>query len=423
MSEVTVIHAADIHLDSPMRGLERYESAPVEQLRGATREAFKRLMDLCLDEQADLLLIAGDLFDGDLQDYNAGLFLAQQLARLQQAGTETVIIRGNHDAEGQITKKLHWPQGVHDLSTKKPQTKTFDTLQIAVHGQGYAVRDITTDLTQEYPQAASGFFNIGLLHTALTGRDGHEPYAPTRVEQLATLGYDYWALGHVHKREVVSESPYIVFPGNLQGRHAKETGPKGATLFRVVDGEITELQHKVLDVVRWHHCPIDLTDIDQEESAMAEIKRVVSSAIADTDVSLNAIRIELVGSTPLHTAFMQDAEGTIAQVRALMVEMGEDIWIEKVKLKTTMPIDLEQLRQQDDTLGALLNRIDSLKQSDGEMASLIDTVKEATAALPNEYRQQPHAFDLSNPEQISALLDEIVQQVIPAAISDQEGAV
>src|SRR5438552_1397988 len=242
------VHAADLHIDSPMRGLVRYEGAPLSAMRGATRRAFENLIDLCLEEKAAFLLLAGDIFDGSWRDYSTGLFFAMQLSRLRALDIPVVLVRGNHDAESRITKHLRLPSHVHELSVRAPESFEIPGAGVWVHGQGFATRAVTDDLAAAYPAAKRDALNIGLLHTSAGGREGHENYAPCRVETLVDKGYDYWALGHVHKREVLSEAPHIVFPGNLQGRHAREMGAKGATLVRVENG-IASALHRALDVV------------------------------------------------------------------------------------------------------------------------------------------------------------------------------
>lgn len=224
------IHAADIHLDSPLRGLARYEGAPVAELRSATRQALEGLIRTAIEEEVAFVLLAGDLYDGDWRDYNTGLFFASQMSKLRKVGIKVFLISGNHDAQSQITKTIRLPDNVRQLSTRKPETVLLENVGVAIHGRGFATRAVTEDISATYPDARAGYFNIGMLHTSANGREGHEPYAPCTVQGLAAKGYDYWALGHVHKREVLSEDPWIVFSGNIQGRHIREQGAKGCSL-------------------------------------------------------------------------------------------------------------------------------------------------------------------------------------------------
>jgi DNA repair exonuclease SbcCD nuclease subunit len=214
--------------------LDAYPGAPVERLRGASRQALTALVDLAIEQRVAFVLLAGDIYDGNWADFRTGLFFRDQMVRLRRAGIRVFIVKGNHDAESQITKQLPDVDGVHVFSSHKSETIDLEELGVAVHGRSFPHRAVPEDLVPLYPPPLSGRFNIGVLHTSLTGREGHDPYAPTSVEVLCDKGYDYFALGHVHAREVVREStPRIVFPGNLQGRHAKETGPKGCELVTV----------------------------------------------------------------------------------------------------------------------------------------------------------------------------------------------
>ncbi|PCJ11495.1 MAG: DNA repair exonuclease [Gammaproteobacteria bacterium] len=419
MSLVRFVHAADIHLDSPLKGLEKYESAPVEKIREATREAFKNLIAFCLDEQVDLLLISGDLFDGDLKDFKAGLFLTSQLKRLSNANILTVIIRGNHDAEAKMTKKLHWPDLVHELNVKKPETITFKALNIAVHGQGYAERDIYEDLSQHYPAAIAGMFNIGLLHTALQGRDGHAAYAPTSVEKLRAKGYDYWALGHVHQREVVDTNPYIVFPGNIQGRHAKELGPKGVTLVALEDSHVESVTEHFLDVVRWDHCQIDLAEACNEGDVYHAIRKAVSAAEDRAEGRLLACRLTLCGATELHADLVSRQDDWSYGIRAKMTDSDGDLWIEKIRFKTQAKVDIGQLRTQDNPLGGVLRTLEQLQADDAGRGELLDTLNTVNNKLPRRYKQWADALNLDDKAQFDELLEGIEQLIIPKLL--QEG--
>ncbi len=256
------VHAADIHLDSPLHKLDYYEGAPVEDLRQATRRALENLVKLVVSEDVAFVLIAGDLYDGDWRDYNTGLHFISQMGKLREAGIAVFIIAGNHDAASKITKTLRLPDGVKLFPAERPETFCLENIGVALHGQSFATPAVRKNLAALYPSALSGCFNIGILHTCVTGRESHEPYAPCTVQDLQSRGYDYWALGHVHQREVVLETPLSVFPGNIQGRHARETGPKGCMLVSVDDRGLPSADFRSLDVIRWATVELDASGVE-----------------------------------------------------------------------------------------------------------------------------------------------------------------
>ncbi|RLB66340.1 MAG: DNA repair exonuclease, partial [Deltaproteobacteria bacterium] len=294
------IHAADIHLDSPLRGLELPDDAPLDQVRGATRRALDNLVDLAIQEQVAFVLLAGDIYDGDWKDFNTGLFFNQCMMRLKEADIKVFVVSGNHDATSQISKSLPLPENIFTFSTRKPETHTLENIAVAIHGQSFASQSVTDDLSSHYPQADSKYFNIGLLHTALTGREGHESYAPCTIDGLKGKGYQYWALGHVHNREVVHQNPWIVFPGNIQGRHIRETGAKGCTLVTVEGQEVTKVQHVNLDVLRWFLCLVDLSGCQNMGEVYERTQTELEKALAEGDNRPVITRLELSGTTAVH---------------------------------------------------------------------------------------------------------------------------
>ncbi|HEX9619515.1 MAG TPA: DNA repair exonuclease, partial [Polyangiaceae bacterium] len=291
MSTLRVLHAADLHLDSPLSGLDRYEGAPVERLRGATRRAFSNLVDFCVEEEVKLLLIAGDLYDGNWRDYSTGLFFVGEMARLREAGVRVVWIRGNHDAASKLTKHLRLPENVRELPYRSAGSVVFEDWGVAVHGRGYPEPHVTEDLVRDYPAPHSGLLNFGLLHTALDGRVGHEPYAPCSLRTLLDRGYDYWALGHVHTREVLHENPWVVFPGNLQGRQLRESGSKGATLISVDGASIARVEHVALDVVRWAFVAVDVAEAANPDDVLELVSRELARAAQEAEGRLVAARV------------------------------------------------------------------------------------------------------------------------------------
>ncbi|MDA8250451.1 MAG: DNA repair exonuclease [Rhodospirillales bacterium] len=379
MASFRFLHAADLHIDSPLRGLEA--EAPAVRIRTATRAAYVNLIDLALRERIAFVVIAGDLFDGEWQDWRTGGFFAQETARLTRAGIRVVAIRGNHDAESVIAQRLALPEGARLLRADRPESVRLAEHDVCVHGQSFATRELTRNLVPDYPPPLPGHFNIGLLHTAASGRPGHAAYAPCSVEQLAAHGYGYWALGHVHTREVLAAgSCWIVFPGNTQGRHANEPGPKGATLVTVQDGRVTAAEHRDLDAVRWSQATLDLTGVATEDAALARVRALVATELAAAQGRLLALRLTLAGACAVHPLLLRDLGATRDKLRAEAAACAADgeLWLEGVQLRTRPALDRDTLRARTDAVGQLVRAIES---DAGE--HLADGAKAYAAALLN----------------------------------------
>lgn len=413
-----LVHAADLHLDSPLRGLSRYEGAPVERIRGATRRAMENLVELCIEESAEILLLAGDLYDGDWPDYSTGLFFSAQMSRLREAGISVYLIRGNHDAQNRMTRGLSLPENVTELSAKKPQTVVNESLGVAVHGQGFAKAAVTEDLAASYPAPVKGCFNIGLLHTCLDGTRGHDPYAPCSVEMLLSKGYDYWALGHVHAREVVHRDPWIVFPGNLQGRHARETGEKGATVITLEGGRVAECVHRPLDVVRWHVLEVDATEAQGGDDVVDLVRDAVEAAVGAAEGRLVAARVIVSGPSAAHAALSEAPERWESQIRAAATDVAPDAgWVEKVRLSTSAAFDLEELRGRDDALGQLARTLRELRGDDASLGSLAAELAELERKLPREARSGPDGLRLDDPAFLREVVEDVEHMLLPMLLS------
>ncbi len=358
------IHAADLHIDSPLRGLSRYEGAPVDRLRGATRQALEGMVELAISEEVDFVVIAGDLYDRDWQDFHTGLFVRKQMVRLGHHDIKVFIVQGNHDAQGVISRQVPWPDNVKIFSSRKAETVKLDELGVAIHGHSFPDREVPEDLVPGYPDMEAGHFNIGILHTSLAGAIGHDTYAPTTLANLSAKGYDYWALGHVHTREVVSEQPRVVYPGNIQGRHARETGPKGCELVSVVGGVI-EATFMPLDVVRWHQIEVDLSTAESLEQVPTLVTAALMNAASSSMSALHAVRLTLTGETMLHSQEAQQPGTLAAAVQAATQDVtGAEVWVEKVKLSLRSPVDRSRLAGGEDALGELVRWVDELAKDD-----------------------------------------------------------
>ena len=388
MSSFRFLHAADIHLDSPLKGLAGLEGNAAERIRTATREALDRLVGLAIEEQVAFLIIAGDLYDGDWRDYKTGLFFVSQMGRLHEAGIPVYLLYGNHDAESQITRRLTLPDNVCVFGSRKPQSRQIDDLGVVLHGQSFGKRDITDNLALAYPDPVNGAFNIGVLHTGLGGMGGHENYAPCSLNDLVNKGYDYWALGHVHQAQVLNERPHIVFPGNLQGRHVRETGAKGASLVTVEGGEVMDLVTLHSDVVRWSLVPVDMENATNIGEAVDRVRHAIENAVATfADGRMLACRIELRGRTETHGQLLAAEDRLLAEARSSALSLGEDTaWVEKVVIATESVMSPETLAEREDAVGELQRMLQEAG-SDADLLHEIETdVGEMIRRLPHEVR-------------------------------------
>ncbi len=365
MATFRFLHAADLHIDSPLRGLEIEPDAPADRIRTATRAAYINLIELALQTRVAFVLIAGDLFDGEWQDWRTGQFFARETARLTQAGIRVFCIRGNHDAASVVTARIALPDGARMLSTDQPDSVRLAELNVCIHGMGFSARSVPENVVPRYPPPLAGHLNIGMLHTSATDHGTHETYAPCTVPQLVAHGYDYWALGHVHTRQELARNPcWIVFPGNTQGRHIREADPKGATLVTVRDGQIVDVAHHDLDVVRWALLPIDLTGSDNEDAAFAKVRTRLDAALDAAGDRLLAARVVLLGTTAAHPALVRDLGATRDKLHLEAAGIGGNIWLESVQVRTRPALDIAAMRARSDAVGLLVRELDNAREAD-----------------------------------------------------------
>lgn len=405
---IRFIHAADIHLDSPLRGLERYEGAPVDEIRGATRRALENLVDLAIAEQVDFVLIAGDLYDGDWKDHQTGLFFVRMMSRLREADIPVIAIRGNHDAANRMTKSLVLPENVEMLSHSQAETACstrLEELGVAVHGRSFGQAAEYENMARDYPDPRPGFYNIGLLHTSLGGAEGHEPYAPCTIEDLRQKGYDYWALGHIHLREILCEDPWVVFSGNIQGRHIRETGEKGCYLVTVDDRHRTTLEFQPLDVFRWEICEVDATGMERSAELLRTCSERVAGLLEHHGGLPLGLRFEVGGRCPLHEELVRDPERWTHELRAAAIDAsGGDAWVEKIKLRTRAARDLSEWDADEGPVGELLRFLRELEEDDQPWVEFAAELEDLVGKLPSELVRDEEFVDLRDPVRLRAWL-------------------
>ncbi len=380
MTEFRFIHAADLHIDSPLIGLAARYEVLAELIDSASRRSLDGLVSLAIDEQCGFILIAGDLLDGEWRDYRTGLFLVDRMRRLRDAGIRVFIVLGNHDAENRYTKRLEFSDNVRVLSARQAETIRLDDLGVAIHGQSFAHRDVTDNLALNYPKPIEGFFNVGLLHTACTGREGHQRYAPCTTDDLMARGYDYWALGHIHKREMLNEDPPILFPGNLQGRNAKESGPKGVTLVTIGDGHVRGIEHRSLDTVRWLDERLDVSECEDSEAVLAGVRALLERSVDAAEGRALALRLHICGITPMHEELVRQEVTVNQDIETEANAVSSQIWIEKIVLETGPP----RREATDPTIaGRLQSIMGELSGSEDFKEAVAETVEGIRGKVPH----------------------------------------
>lgn len=385
------IHAADLHIDSPLAGLGLKDKAVAERFARAGRRAVEALVAETIASEAAFLIIAGDVFDGDWKDVGTGLFFVRAISALHRAGIPVYIVKGNHDADSVMSRDLPYPDTVHVFPSNKAATLELEAQRVALHGRSFPHR-LTGDFVQAYPARRDGWLNIGVLHTSLDGMRGHDGYAPCSIDDLKRFNYDYWALGHIHAAEIVSRDPWIVFPGNLQGRSVRETGAKGAMRVTVEDGRIVEVTPLALDGARWAHLEIDVGGIEAEADIITRIDAALMEAHSTAESRPLAARVTLHGATPLHNDLVARREALQDDLRAGGFRIADDVWIEQLKIRTTAPQRVAIAPPDAETLDIDAMLREAAADPDFT-ATLEQLIKEIEDKLPKDLRDELRKSD------------------------------
>ncbi|MEI2301668.1 metallophosphoesterase family protein [Ensifer sp. MJa1] len=382
------VHTADLHLDSPLRSLALRNADLAEIVRGASRRALVKIVDLCLSEQVDALLIAGDLYDGSQTSMNTALFLGRELRRLDEAGIRVFIIRGNHDAQSQVTNELTLPPSAHVFKGRaKPVLAKLlpSGREVYVHGVSFAQPHAPESLLSAFQPPILSAVNIGMLHTSLAGASGHDLYAPCSVADLGAHGFDYWALGHIHQRQVHALRPLIVMPGMPQGRDINEAGVKGVTLVTVEDDGRIGIAEQPIGIASFERLDVELSAWSEWRDMLDGVKQALLR-VCDVAPAENVIfRLTLSGATPLAWRLRRDADLLRGELDNIAAGIA-GCWIEKVELACRVP--------EAERSGALdpVDELAALVQSDvltahGFRQEVRAAVEDLLQQLPPELRQ------------------------------------
>jgi DNA repair exonuclease SbcCD nuclease subunit len=355
------IHAADLHLDSPFRGLAKAPEEIRKALSAATFAALRNLADAAIEREVDFIVIAGDLFDEADRSLRAQFALVKEWEKLASHGIAVYAIHGNHDHLGGRRAKLELPPSVHIFGANRlhsaPAYTRKGELAARVYGMSYGERSVTANLAESYVVQEDAPYHIALLHANVGGDSSHDSYAPCSLDQLARGGFDYWALGHIHKREVLHRHPHVVYSGNTQGRHPKELEAKGCYVVDVSAGGSTELAFLALDTVRWLERSVSIEGISTEQELLGKLRAEAANASEAGEGRNVMLRLRLTGSGPLHARLL---EGTLAP--AFLDQLQEDdglrrdwpwVFAHGIEASTHAAVDWSMLQEDEGFLGEL----------------------------------------------------------------------
>lgn len=400
------IHTADLHLDSPLRSLALRNSGLAELIGDATRQALVTIVNLCIDEQVDAFVIAGDLYDGDQTSMKTARFLAGQMQRLDEAGISTFIIRGNHDALSRITQELILPDSVTIFGGRSHAVDvTCGDLALSVHGLSFAKPHAPESLLGKYGKPTPDAVNIGIMHTSLAGAPGHDPYAPCKAADLHGWGFDYWALGHVHTRTQHEGAGTVIMPGMPQGRDINEGGEKTVTLVTVNDDRSISLEERPTSIAQFERVSIDLSSAETWREVSELIEKGLGTTRDQTRSEHLVGRLRLFGATPLSWQLRRDRDLLLAEIEQRAEGLGKT-WIDKMELATSAPVNAAPNASPDPVieLGELMRN--DIIQQHGVREAISDLVKELRDDLPPEAR----GFSGDNEAAFEALIDQLLAE-------------
>ena len=396
-------------------------SGPVRsRLRQALRDSFARIIELCLQHDARFLLIAGDLFDADTVSLSTQDFLVDQLGRLD--GIPVFIAPGNHDPyrARETYARMVFPANVHVFQSVRPEHRpvhdSTGRVVAVVHGAAHDRKNLATNLVASIEAPQDGLFHVACVHACVQSSNvahEHDDYAPCTTDDFAGRGIGYWALGHVHRRQIVSESPCVLYPGNIQGRDLGETGPKGCYVAHVdANRHVTPTFVETSDV-RWHQLDLDiegLADIAQAGQALRERWQADAAGFPGEW----CLRVRMVGRGSLHL----ELSGLHADVVARddLIAQWQDalgVLLLDLQIATTPPIDLGALLDEQNIRADFIRSVLDLKQDPRARAALIESIADMPWMCPDWHRLTPEQQDDYVAERLDEALMEGVVRLSP----------
>ncbi len=412
---IRILHTADLHLDSPLKSLANRNELLSEAVGIASRTALERMVECCLEENVEALLIAGDLFDGGLRSAHTAAYLVRQMERLREADVSVFYIKGNHDAENPVSGDVDLPANVTVFDDRGARVQLRDR-DVWIHGVSFRSRKAPESLLPKYPEPVPGALNIALMHTSLSGAAGHDNYAPCTLDALRDAGFDYWALGHVHKRQVHARSPWIVMPGIPQGRDFGEAGPKSATLIEIEGGDIVGVREVPTSSVEFRECRCALDGAEDDDDIRRRIRESLRLEALEIASDAAILRLTLTGATARAWHVRRDPDFWHASASGFAEGFGKH-WVEALRVEVE-----PQTRghgPSGDPVDELARLMGDLREETGFRESIRKEFDDALGRLP-AHRRNALA---PGSEAADALLDRLSGDAVQRMVARLKGAV
>jgi exonuclease SbcD len=355
VSTFKFIHCADLHLGSRSYGIAGRDPELGKKLRESVFESFSRIIDRAVITNTDFMVISGDIFDETTETPATRLRFAKELEKVK---IPVYICLGNHDHVMSWTESIPYPENVHVFGSE-PESIILQTAggPVEIVGKSFPERHSSENPTIGIA-GRQGMFSIAVLHCSLDKVAPDTEYGPCSLSDMVNKGIDYWALGHIHKRTEVSADPYVIYPGNIQGRSRKEIGEKGAYMVTVTDDRVTEAKFFATQEIVWKEVSCDITGKDINSM----IGDVVSKAGTRSMVSLT-----FTGKGVLDAPLRSDTGDIMGQI-----EKMSGCKITDVTLNTYPPMDREKMSAGSDMSANVIRSSDRILGMGRE--EIIDTI-------------------------------------------------
>ncbi|MGG3471163.1 DNA repair exonuclease [Neobacillus pocheonensis] len=372
MKKISFIHAADLHLDSPMVGLKHLPSAIFKRVKESTFVAMRKLVAAAIHRKVDFVILAGDLFDGEDRSLRAQSRFRTEMQKLDEEGIPVFIIHGNHDHLNGSWVHLDMPANVHvfksEVEAKVLHTKSGE--KVHLYGFSYPTRHVFDRKIDDYRKVDEADFHIGILHGNESMSSDHDNYAPFSIKDLIEKGFDYWALGHIHKRGVLSESPPVIYPGNIQGRNKKETDAKGCYLVELSDSDV-KLDFIVTSDIIWQETVLNAASSSNFDEVLQLCQTKIDGFRQErtgTLLTLNIDNIQLNDE--------RERRGLKEELLELLMEEEKEeesfVWIVDLNLKESKEIDKEHLKTETNFYAELFETIENYRRINEATSPLYD---------------------------------------------------